>query len=192
MAAQISTQTAPLSLSVLISSWSYEWSIRAELSNVCLAPFSYRNYGQSLICRSMNYPWYPKDIIWKGIKTLLNKIFILAEKTKHSQEWSWQASPESLCQCVQHRKQAHLPQPLCACQGLVSILRTVPAICKASKIWKLWSAGAEWRILGTSLLTLGLCTWSSSADVPTHQTMLLSASCPRKMKADFTVIPRGN
>lgn len=140
----------------------------------------------------MKYPWYPKGIIWKGIKTLFTKIFILAEKAKHSQEWSWQASPESLCQCVQHRKQAHLPQPLCACQGLVSILRTVPAICKASKIWKLWSAGAEWRILGTSLLTLGLCTWSSSADVPTHQTMLLSASCPRKMKADFTVIPQGH
>lgn len=134
--------------------------------------------------------WYPKGIIWKGIKILFTKIFILVEKAKLCQEGSWPASLESLCQCVKHREQPHLPQPLCACPGLVQLLSSVPTICKASKIWRLWSAAAEWRILGTSLWTPGLCTWSSSVGVPTHQTVLLSASCPGKREADFISAPQ--
>lgn len=134
--------------------------------------------------------WYPKGIIWKGIKILITKIFILAEKAKLCQEGSWRASLERFCQCVKHREQPHLPQPLCACPGLLQLLSTVPAICKASKIWKLWSAAAEWRISGTSLWTLGLCTWSSSAGAPARRTMLLSASCPGKREADFIVVPQ--
>jgi len=61
----------------------------------------------------MNYPWYPKGIIWKAIKILFTKIFILTEKAKLCQERSWQASLEFLRQCVKQKAAPPTTTPLC-------------------------------------------------------------------------------